>query len=91
MNSIELNKEIKNIYDNTYSDRRSEWRIISAVDKAKNLVNLTKNFPHDKILDIGAGDGSLLINLSEAQFGKEYHAIELTKNAVDIISKCNIP
>ncbi|MGH2566906.1 MAG: class I SAM-dependent methyltransferase, partial [Bacteroidota bacterium] len=47
-------------------------------------------YPHDSILEIGAGEGSILKRLSEADFGNELYALEISPTGVETIKKKNI-
>jgi len=70
---------------NDYYDDVSEWRSIGALAKAENIINLTRDILHKNILEIGAGDGSILKRLSELNFGNEYYAIDISSSAVKAI------
>jgi ubiquinone/menaquinone biosynthesis C-methylase UbiE len=74
------------LYDNYYDDA-SEWRWIGALAKADNINNLSLDLPHERILEIGAGDGAVLKRLSEIKFGNEYYALEISSSAVREITR----
>jgi len=75
---------------NDYYDDASEWRSIGALAKAENIINLSRGILHKKILEIGAGDGSILKRLSELNFGDEYYAVEISYSAVKAMIKKSI-
>ncbi len=77
-------------YDGYY-DGQSEWRSLCAVDKVRNIVRLCEGLPHRAVLEIGAGDGSVLKGLSDLGFGEELHALEISKSGVDAIRGQGIP
>ena len=77
-------------YENYYNNSDSEWRFICAIDKANNIVNMCNNYPHQKILEIGAGDGSILQNLDMHNFGTEYTALDISQSAIDKTNNKNI-
>lgn len=78
-------------YDNYYETGDSEWRRIGAIDKAENIVALCERYPHDSILEIGAGEGAILKRLSELEFGNELHALEISASGVETIRRKKIP
>jgi SAM-dependent methyltransferase len=78
-------------YDSYYSGKEAEWRRIGAAEKCGRISRLGSSIPHEKILDIGAGDGSNLARLAELGFGDSYAAVELSSTAIDILRGRNIP
>ena len=90
MNNITLPPHLQVLYDNSYALTQTDWRKICAIDKAQNLIDLTKQISQKRILDIGAGEGSLLSRLSDIEYGSEYYAVEITQKAIDIITSSNI-
>jgi SAM-dependent methyltransferase len=89
MNKFTISENVKSGYDDFY-DGESEWRRLSAVEKIDNIVNLCSAYPHDGILDIGAGEGSVLAGLANRGFGKELYALEVSDSAVSAIEERNI-
>lgn len=81
---------LHNSYDNYYQEGNSEWRRVCAEDKAYNIVLLCKLFSHNSILEIGAGEGSILQKLSNINFGSEFYALEISSSGVDTIRRRNI-
>jgi len=80
-----VDERLKRQYDDYYEHGPSEWRRLGALDKASNIVALCGRLPHRSILEIGAGDGSILSRLSELGFGEELHAVEISSSAVEVI------
>src|ERR1035441_5509189 len=78
------------LYEDVYTGA-SEWRTLGAIDKAKNIVALCSALPHDRIVEVGAGDGAILQRLSELGFGTELTALELSHSAVETIRRRKIP
>ena len=64
---------------------------MGAIDKASNIVALCDAIPHSLILEIGAGEGSILKRLSELGFGEELYALEISPTGVETIKKRGIP
>ena len=91
MAGVDLQARASAQYDDYYKDGASEWRRLGAIDKADNIVALCGHLPLRSVLEIGAGDGSILSRLSEVGFGRELYAVEISASGVDVIQKRNIP
>jgi len=91
MNEIKISDHLRNNYDDYYEDGDSEWRRLSALAKVDNIVSLCGKLPHSSILEIGAGEGSILKRLSELKFGDELYALELSSSGVKTIKNKKIP
>ena len=90
MNDIKISNPIVSIYDEYYKDGDSEWRRLGAIGKVDNIVSLCRNLPHHSILEIGAGDGSILKMLSELNFGEKLFALEISSSGVAVIENKRI-
>ena len=91
MNNIKVGKDLKKTYDNYYDQQsESQWRKLGAVDKAKNIIDICNTISVDNVLEIGAGEGSLLQELVDHRFGKNLFALEISKSGIDIINKRKI-
>lgn len=90
MKEVAVSDHLKGNYENYYEGGDSEWRRIGAIDKADNIVSLCKNLPQNLILEIGAGEGSILKRLSELNFGKELYALDISSSGVETIKKKGI-
>jgi len=89
MENTFVNKRLRDLYDDYY-ESPMEWRLIGAVDKVKNIIKLCNKYPHQKILEIGSGEGAILKRLSDVNFGDALYSVEISKSAVDVIAKRNI-
>jgi SAM-dependent methyltransferase len=69
----------------------SEWCRLGAIDKADNVVRLCEGVPHATIVDIGAGEGSVLARLAELGFGDSHYAVEVSETAAAVIRSRGIP
>ncbi len=87
--NMRVSEELKAHYD-SYYDGGSEWRWLGALDKASNIVSLCSRYPHRTILEIGAGEGSILKRLSDVKFGDALYALEISQSAMDAIRRRNI-
>lgn len=90
MQDFLVDENLKKKYDDYYEEGDSEWRWLVAMDKANNIISLCKNHPHNSILEIGAGEGSILKWLSELMFGKELYGLEISTSGVETIQKKQI-
>jgi len=80
---------VKN-YDGYYEQEDSEWHRIIAIDKAENIISLSKKYAHDSIIEIGVGEGSILKRLSELGFGKKLYGLEISASGVEATRKKKI-
>jgi ubiquinone/menaquinone biosynthesis C-methylase UbiE len=87
---IKIESQIKEKYKNQYSDESDFWRELGAKGKAENIIDVTKSRSYDNIVDIGAGDGSILSFLSGKKFSKYATAVEISESAIEQIKKRNI-
>jgi ubiquinone/menaquinone biosynthesis C-methylase UbiE len=69
----------------------SEWCRLGAIDKADNIVGLCRDVPHASILEVGAGEGSILSRLAELGFGEAHTAIEVSESGVEAIRSRSLP
>jgi ubiquinone/menaquinone biosynthesis C-methylase UbiE len=76
-------------YD-AYYDGKSEWRRLGALDKARNIQSLCADIRHRKVLEIGAGEGSILQVLSDEGFAESLYALEISESAVRVIRERNL-
>ena len=91
MEHIKVDSDLQKNYDNYYNgESESLWRELGAVDKGKNIINICNNISVDNVLEIGAGDGSLLQELMINNFGKNLFALEISKSGIDVINNKNI-
>ena len=91
MNDIEVRADFIDNYKEYYNDEISEWRELGAIDKVQNIIALSENIQHNKVLDIGCGDGSVLNLLSKRKFAKELYGLEISQSGVEQTKKRNIP
>jgi ubiquinone/menaquinone biosynthesis C-methylase UbiE len=91
MSPIGLHENVSKQYAEYYKDGASEWRRLGAFDKAANIVGLCDQLPLQSVLEIGAGDGSILSRLSELGFGQALYAVEISPSGVEVINQRHIP
>ncbi|MES2417328.1 MAG: class I SAM-dependent methyltransferase [Bacteroidota bacterium] len=78
-----LSSEVKTAYDDFYTHNDVAWRMLGAKYKAQNIVEVCKSIKPAKVLEVGAGDGSILHYLNEWNFGTELYALEIAQAGVD--------
>jgi ubiquinone/menaquinone biosynthesis C-methylase UbiE len=91
MKKITISAELLNNYQKYYEEEDLEWRRLGSIGKVDNIFSLCSNLPRNSILDIGAGEGSILKKLSEMNFGNELYAIEISQSGVNAITNKRIP
>lgn len=77
-------------YDNFYQNHDEAWRMLGAKYKAQNIVNVCKGKHFAKVLEVGAGDGSILFYLDQWNFAPELFAIEISESGVEHIKSRNL-
>jgi len=79
-------------YDDYYKDDiEAKWRELGAASKVDNIVALGEGVPHGTILEVGAGEGAVLKELSMRGFGRELYALEVSRSGVEAIARKEIP
>ena len=78
---MEVSNELKQMYGNYYLDEKVlQKRKISARQSVEHIVQLVSGRIYPSIIDIGAGDGSVLEELSLVDIGNEFHAVEISES-----------
>lgn len=85
-----LSDELKLAYDDFYTNSDVAWRMLGAKFKAKNIIDVCQSIQPKKVLEVGAGDGSILHYLNELNFGEELYALEIAQSGVDLIKGRNL-
>jgi SAM-dependent methyltransferase len=78
-------------YERYYLAPDHRWREIGAVDKARNIADLCRSVPHRTILDVGAGDGAVINQLSAQNFSGNFYALDIAAPAVEFIKARGLP
>ena len=81
---------IINAYDDFYENHDEAWRMLGAKYKARNIVDVCRGKQFLKVLEVGAGDGSILYYLDQQQFAQDLYAIEISESGVEHIKKRNL-
>ncbi len=85
-----LTNNLKTAYDDFYANNDVAWRMLGAKYKAKNIVEVCTSIKPIKILEVGAGDGSILHYLNQWDFGQELYALEIAQTGVTKIKERNL-
>lgn len=92
MAGFEVSDALRDNYADYYADGElGAWRRLGAIDKAANVIGLCGAVPHDRVADVGAGDGIVLEMLAAGGFGSRYHAFEISPSGVEAIGRRAIP
>jgi len=83
--------DYKTAYDQFYEKHDEAWRMLGAKYKAQHIIDVCKGLTFARVLEVGAGDGSILKILSENNFAPEYHAVEISESGVGYIQSRQIP
>jgi len=86
-----LSGNVKTAYDDFYKKHDEAWRMLGAKYKAQHIIDVCKGYTFNKVLEVGAGDGSILKLLSEKNFAAEYNAVEISESGVEHIKARAIP
>jgi ubiquinone/menaquinone biosynthesis C-methylase UbiE len=81
---------VKSAYDEFYNKHDEAWRMLGAKYKAQHIIEVSKGHTFEKVLEVGAGDGSILKLLADQNFAPEYHAVEISESGVEHIKLRNI-
>src|SRR5690242_3700045 len=83
---------VAEFYDGYYSESEpSEWRILGGRDKGGRLVQLCSDVPHQTVLEVGAGDGSVIADLAQRGFGERLTAVEISDTGLALLKNRSIP
>jgi ubiquinone/menaquinone biosynthesis C-methylase UbiE len=85
-----LSNDVKSAYNQFYEQNDDAWRMLGAKSKAQNIIAVSKSIQPLKVLEVGAGDGSILHFFNEWSFGQELYALEIAETGVEQIRKRNL-
>jgi len=86
-----ITTNLQTAYEQQYQSQQGRWREVGARQKALNIKELTKGLHPQKVLEVGAGDGSILWWLSGMNFAPELYAVEIAESALQLIGQKDIP
>ena len=80
-----MNADIRRHYEDTFDSVPPEWRRLGAIDKSRNVLSLCGNYGFANVVEIGAGNGAILEQLSRHGFARSYTALEISESAIAAI------
>ncbi|MCE7066178.1 class I SAM-dependent methyltransferase [Dyadobacter sp. CY326] len=87
---MRISDNVKDSYSSQYSDASVEWRNTGAKYKAQNIVSLSKNINFKNVLEVGAGEGSILNWLSQWNFCEDMSCVEISESGIALIKSKQI-
>lgn len=84
---IEVSKTIQSAYNEQYTEKMNKWRELGGKYKAENIMNVCKNYNFFKVLECGAGEGSILKFLDASSTFSEIYAVEISDSGIEQIKK----
>jgi SAM-dependent methyltransferase len=91
MSELKVSAHLQSNYKDYYKEPDSEWRSLGAIDKAHNIQTLCNDLQINSVIEIGAGEGAILQQLSALDFAKDLYALEISPTGVTAIKNRNIP
>ena len=89
MSTLKISNKYSKLYQNP-NEKPTEWRKIGAFNKVDNIIKLSNKFSHERILEIGCGDGAILRELSSRNYGSQLFGLEISKSLVNTVCKSKI-
>ncbi|NIJ54990.1 class I SAM-dependent methyltransferase [Dyadobacter arcticus] len=87
---MQISENVKESYSTQYDQNLVEWRNTGAKYKALNIVALSKNISFKNVLEVGAGEGSILQWLSKWDFCSDMNCVEISESGIQLIKEKNI-
>ena len=86
-----VSQKWKENYDKYYKTEQSEWRWIGSATKFQNIADLCSDIQHEKVLEIGSGEGALLKRMNDAGFASSLHSLEISQSSLSCLSALGLP
>lgn len=78
-------------YDGQYTEEASAWRDVGGKYKAENILHVCRGREFGRVLDCGAGDGSVIKYLAASGVFNELYALEISDSAISLLEKRGLP
>lgn len=89
---MQVEEKLTSLYDDYYTDGSvAKKRAMTALQTVGHITGLIGNETLGSVLDVGAGDGAVLVEMARQQLGTSYCAVDISKSGVDQILARNIP
>ncbi|MDN5287369.1 MAG: methyltransferase type 11 [Mucilaginibacter sp.] len=85
-----ISGNVKTAYDQFYEKHDEAWRMLGAKYKAQHIIDVCRGLTFTNVLEVGAGDGSILKFLSDHNFAPELNAVEISASGVEYIQSRGI-
>lgn len=82
MNEQIISGNVKTAYDEFYQKHDEAWRMLGAKFKVQHIIDVCKGYTFNTVLEVGAGDGSILKLLADENFAPGYDAVEISESGV---------
>jgi ubiquinone/menaquinone biosynthesis C-methylase UbiE len=76
---------LQSAYDEQYSDEMTPWRELCARYKAENIAAVCGGRRFARVLECGAGEGSILKFLDAAAFSDELYGVDISDSGLEAI------
>lgn len=83
-------KTLQAAYDEFYTDDMTEWRELGGKFKARNIEQVCQQRTFPRVLECGAGEGSVLHWLNNSELVSELYAVEISESGIQQIQKRNL-
>lgn len=81
-----IRTNLQEAYDEQYTSAMTIWRELGGKYKARRITDLcVGHIAPTTVLEVGAGEGSILKYLSEWNFGEILHAVEISRSGIAAI------
>lgn len=88
---MKISDKLSDMYAGYYeSEAVSKKRVIAARQSIAHILDITGKAHFGSILDVGAGEGSILAGLDEIGFADNLHAVEISESGCQAISARNL-
>ncbi|HZP92884.1 MAG TPA: class I SAM-dependent methyltransferase [Burkholderiales bacterium] len=91
MKSVGVSPSLQSVYDEQYSAETVAWYEVGAKYKALNILDVCGGRRFGKVLECGAGEGSILAFLDRHGFADSLYALEISDSGIRQIAKRAIP
>lgn len=85
--SVSTGRNLQTSYDEQYTDQVTPWRELGGKYKAQNLLEVCQGLSFTRVLDCGAGEGSLLKFVDASPQVAELYALEISDSGIAQIKK----
>lgn len=86
-----VSRVLRAAYNEQYTEEMTQWRELGGKYKAANILAVCKHYKFRKVLECGAGEGSILKYLDASEAFSELYAIEISRSGISQIEKRKLP